>query len=68
MRTARKLVVKKESLHELSSAELGSVAGGTVSAVVAECPSNIVGGCPTKFGPICQVISQVFITCPTRDC
>ena len=68
MRTARKLVVKKESLHELSSDELGSVAGGTVSAAIAPCPSDVVGGCPTKFGNVCTVISRLFVTCPTADC
>ncbi|HVF04317.1 MAG TPA: hypothetical protein VNA20_05720 [Frankiaceae bacterium] len=69
MRTARKLVVKRESLGELSTDELGSVAGGSVvSALLAECPSDVVGGCPTHFGRLCDPISRLVRPCVTDNC
>lgn len=69
MRIARKLVVKRESLGELSTDELGSVAGGSiVSQIFAECPSNVVGGCPTHFGRICDPISNIMRPCITENC
>ena len=69
MRTARKLVVKREPLGELSTDELGSVAGASiVSQIFAECPSNVVGGCPTHFGPICDPISRIMRPCVTENC
>jgi hypothetical protein len=69
MRTARKLEIKRETLGELSTDELGSVAGGSiVSAIFAECPSDVVGGCPTHYGPICNRISALIIRCVTDNC
>lgn len=69
MRSARKLTVKRESLGELSTDELGSVAGGSiVSAIFAECPSDVVGGCPTHYGRICDRVSLVIWPCLTDNC
>ena len=69
MRTARKLVVKRETLGELSTDELGSVAGGSiVSAIFAECPSDVVGGCPTHYGRICTLVSAIVFQCVTENC
>lgn len=69
MRSARKLVVKRETLGELSTDELGSVAGGSiVSAIFAECPSDVVGGCPTHYGRICTRISAIIVPCLTENC
>jgi hypothetical protein len=69
MRTARKLMVKRETLGELSTDELGSVAGASVvSQIFAECPSNVVGGCPTHFGQICTFVSNIMRPCVTENC
>jgi hypothetical protein len=69
MRAARKLAVKREALGELSTDELGSVAGGTqLSFVVNPCPSYFIGGCPTRYGPICDTVSAAVANCPTRVC
>lgn len=69
MRAARKLAVKRETLGELSTGELGSVAGGTqVSYIIDPCLSYFVGGCPTRYGPVCDAISAAVANCPTRIC
>ena len=74
MRTARKLVVKKEILSELTTAELESVAGGDttgqVSAMINTCggtTSRNISPCPTRNNVVCDRVSTMIQPCPTRD-
>ena len=67
MRSARKLTLKKESLGELSTAELESVAGAnttttTISRIIDPC-ITVTDRCPTRPAPICERISQVIDPC-----
>jgi hypothetical protein len=63
MRNARKLVLRKESLFELSTDELRGVAGG---AITPACPTNpnclsrIVNPCDTRTT---QIVSQLIDPC-----
>ena len=60
MRTARSLVLKKESLTELSTAELEGVAGGGTTTV-----SNMISPCPTRTNPVCDLVSRRVQPCLT---
>lgn len=71
MRNARKLVVKKETLGELSTSDLRSVAGGTiVSNALPVCVSVMVRPCPTNplTDPVCDLISDAVRPCLTENC
>jgi hypothetical protein len=72
MRTARKLVVKKETLGELTSAELGSVVGGDTTGIISKVIncitlSNMIQPCPTQTNPVCDRVSAAIRPCPSRD-
>ena len=60
----RKLSVKKERLAELTTEELGNVAGGASGAPCNQtnlCTTAISCGCgPTYY------LSQIFAECPTK--
>ena len=65
MRSASKLTLKKESLGELTTAELASVAGGnttttTISRIIDPCLTDT---CPTRPAPVCERISRVIDPC-----
>ena len=62
MRTARKLVVKKDVLGELTTADLESVAGGDARTKL----SNLMQ-CPTYGLPVCNQVSAMIQPCPTRE-
>lgn len=71
MRNARKLVVKKETLGELSTSDLRSVAGGTiVSNALPVCVSVVIHPCPTRNlpEPVCDAVSRAVQPCLTENC
>lgn len=71
MRISRKLVVKKETLGELSTSDLESVAGGTiVSNALPNCVSDMIRPCPTHplTDPVCDAISRRVRPCLTENC
>lgn len=70
MRTARKLALKREAMTELTTDELGDVAGGVtmpdcLSNVIEPCTpsvSNVIRPCPTA-SPACTLLSQIIDPC-----
>ena len=71
MRTSAKLVVKKETLGELTPSDLASVVGGTiVSNNLPVCVSDVVAPCPTHplTDPVCDRISRAVRPCVTENC
>ena len=74
MRTARTLMVKKETLTELATSDLESVVGGDttgqISNMIQPCPtqtgttvSNMVRPCPTETSPVCDLVSRIIHPC-----
>jgi hypothetical protein len=67
MKAAKKLVLKKEALSELTSDELAHVAAG--AQTIWDCiVTRVFQECPTRGMPVCDKLSVMVNPCPTDAC